>query len=93
MCRKGKRIEPDNSPVEVQVLDAPDEKTGDGLREQLLIDIASLHESKRLYELTIERIEKEGALPILEEKEAPPASVPKENDSLIEEIKSTKKKN
>jgi len=68
------------------------EESGDQLREQILLDIASLQESKRQFEMTIAKIEKERAQPLPDKKEMPTASKPKEGDSLIEEIKSTKKK-
>ncbi|HLZ16077.1 MAG TPA: hypothetical protein VKQ08_03520 [Cyclobacteriaceae bacterium] len=89
---KRKRIEPKTTEVEVKIL-APSEPTdADQLHEQILQDIASLQESKRLYELTIERLEKEKALPLPDTKETPAPAKSKESDSLIEEIKSTKKK-
>ncbi|HEV8511792.1 MAG TPA: hypothetical protein VGQ59_00855 [Cyclobacteriaceae bacterium] len=68
------------------------EESGDQLREQVLLDLASLQESKRLFEMTIARLEKEKAQPLTVKKETPTISKPKEVDSLIEEIKSTKKK-
>ncbi len=42
--------------------------------------------------MTIARLEKEKVQPLADEKETPTDSQPKEVDSLIEEIKSTKKK-
>ncbi len=89
---KRKRIEAESPKLEVQVLQTPAEIATDELHEQVLHDIASLQESKRLYELTIERMEKERALPLADKKELSPPSKPKESESLIEEIKSTKKK-
>jgi hypothetical protein len=65
---------------------------GDQLREQVLHDLESLQESKRLFEMTIARLEKEKAQPLADQKETPSIAKPKEGDSLIEEIKSTKKK-
>ena len=88
---KRKRMEPETEKVEVQILEPSKSVEGSNLHEQVLVDIASLQESKRLYELTIERLEKEKALPLPEAKEPAPVKS-KENDSLIEEIKSTKKK-
>ena len=72
------------------------EESGTQLHEQVLLDLANLQESKRLFEMTIARLEKEKAKPLAERKEKEitpePVSNPKETDSLIEEIKSTKKK-
>lgn len=89
---KRKRIEPEIANAEIQVSVIVVDEGGDQLREQVLHDIESLQESKRLYEMTIARLEKEKAQPLADKKEIPPVSKPKEVDSLIEEIKSTKKK-
>lgn len=89
---KRKRVELQSTKVDVQILETLSETASDDLREQVLHDIASLQESKRLYELTIERLEKEKAFPLPEKKDTPSISKPIGNDSLIEEIKSTKKK-
>jgi hypothetical protein len=94
---KQPRIEP---PAEELRIESPESipplhsEDSDELRDQVAKDIAALQESRRLFELTIERLEKEKALPLPEKKES--ATVvepePKGNDSLIEEIKSSKKK-
>jgi predicted Zn-dependent protease len=68
------------------------DESGDQLREQILHDIESLQESKRVYEMTIARMEKETAQPLADKIEMPVTSEPKVVNSLIEEIKSTKKK-
>ena len=85
---KRKRIEPEITKAEIQIQEPSKSAEVSKLHEQILVDIASLQESKRLYELTIERLEKEKVLPLPDTQ--PVKS--KENDSLIEEIKSTKKK-
>ena len=86
---KQKRIEPAPQVAEMPI--APDENLTTDLHQQVLNDIASMHESKRLFELTIERLEKEKAIPLIK-KESTEESPKKENDVLIEEIKSTKRK-
>jgi hypothetical protein len=64
----------------------------DSIYQQVIDDIASLQESKRLFEATIERLENEKLLPL------PPVATPESDglvnnpDGLIQEIKSTKKK-
>jgi len=68
------------------------EESVNPIHEQILLDIATLQESKHLFEMTIARLEKEKAQPLAEKKETPAINKPKETDSLIEEIKSTKKK-
>jgi hypothetical protein len=70
----------------------PTEEAGNDFHEQVIKNIASLQESKRLYEMTIERMEQEKSFPLVAKKEAPPDLKPKAHDSLIEEIRSTKKK-
>lgn len=61
----------------------------DSFYQQVLDDIAKMHESKRLYELTIEKLESSQSVPLEKiESEKYPANT----DGLIEEIKSTKKK-
>jgi len=92
---KGKRMkvevrEADKTEIQVPLTVIDD--GGDQLREQVLHDIESLQESKRLFEMTIARLENEKAQPLVENKEILPTAKPKEGDSLIEEIKSTKKK-
>ena len=89
---RGRRVEEVFVPVEIQVSKKVEEGTRTQLHEQILLDIASLQESKHLFEMTIAQLEKEKALPLADKKEAPPTHKPKEADSLIEEIKSTKKK-
>jgi len=92
---KRKRVEPEVevAKAEIQVPSTFVDEAGDQLREQVLHDIESLQESKRLYEMTIDRLEKEKSLPLPDKKEvAATLSKPKEVDSLIEEIKLTKKK-
>ncbi len=86
---KQKRIEP--LPQDAEMPGQPAENLISDLHQQLLNDITSMHESKRLFELTIERLEKERAIP-LATIETIAESPKKENDLLIEEIKSTKKK-
>jgi len=88
-----KRTEPEIPVTEVQIPTDTTDEAGDQLREQVLHDIESLQESKKLYEMTIARLEKEKVQPLPDKKEVASAtSKPKEVDSLIEEIKSTKKK-
>jgi len=87
---KRKRVEVEVPKASERAAEIVIQETGDQLREQVVHDLASLQESKRLFELTIEQLEKGKALPLAEKKE--PAPQPKEADSLIEEIKSTKKK-
>ena len=89
---KRKRVEPEMVKAEIQVSALVAKEAGDQLREQVMHDIASLQESKRLYEMTIARLEKEKVQPLAEKKEVPTPPKSKEADSLIEEIKSTKKK-
>jgi len=89
---KRKRVEPEVAQIEIQVPALAVDEAGDQLREQVLHDIESLQESKRVYEMTIARLEKEKAQPLTEKKETAVTDKPKEADSLIEEIKSTKKK-
>ncbi len=89
---KRKRVEAEHAKVEVQILETPSEIATSELHEQILHDLANLKESKRLFELTIEQMEKKKALPLTEKKETQPPSQPKESDALIDEIKSTKKK-
>lgn len=93
--RKRVEVESEMPKTDVHATEIVTDVAADQLREQILHDLASLQESKRLYELTIERLEKEKATPLTEqvekvEKKEP--SQPGETDSLIEEIKSTKKK-
>jgi len=81
------------------------EETTEQLRQELYHDLASLKESKRLFELTIERLENERAKPLPDRKKEEPEPIPNKKkdepepivdvpamDTLIEEIKSTKKK-
>jgi len=89
---KIKRIEPVAAEIEIQVPTVAVDETGDQLREQVLHDIESLQESKRLFEMTIARLEKEKAEPLADKPEVPVLTDAKEANSLIEEIKSTKKK-
>jgi hypothetical protein len=89
---KRKRVEPISHDLEFQVLETPTGIVADQLYEQVIHDIAVMHESKRLYELTIERMEKEQVLSLTDEKAAVPIPIPARGDSLIEEIKFTKKK-
>lgn len=88
---KRKRAEPKRVAGE-NVIEKGTEESGNQLREQVLHDLESLKESKRLFEMTIARLEKERAQPLTEKQESPPVPQPKEADTLIEEIKSTKKK-
>ncbi len=67
----------------------PETHLSDSFYQQVLDDIAKMHESKRLYELTIEKMESHEAVPLAEVEEEKYAS---NSDGLIEEIKSTKKK-
>ncbi len=87
---KQTRVEPTEE-VQILISETPPEITTLQLHEQVLNDIASMHKSKRLFELMIEQLEKEKALP-LAKNETAVESPKKENDLLIEEIKSTKKK-
>jgi antitoxin component of RelBE/YafQ-DinJ toxin-antitoxin module len=64
----------------------------DDLRNQLAIDLAKLKESRLLFESTLERLEKEKALPLAEKKVIPLEPETGSNETLIEEIKSSKKK-
>jgi len=89
---KRKRVEAEVVKAEIQSPIITLEESGNQLREQVLQDIASLQESKRLYEMTIAGLEKEKISPLADKKEVPLVSKPKEADALIEEIKSTKKK-
>jgi hypothetical protein len=87
-----KRVEAENTAVEIQIPAQVGNEAGDQLREQVLHDIESLKESKRLYEVTIARMEKGNIQPLADLKETiSTQSKPKEPDSLIEEIKSKKK--
>jgi hypothetical protein len=87
-------LTPNEEKIQNSVIEV--EESGIQIHEQILLDLASLQESKRLFETTIARLEKEKAQTLTEKKEGEitPTSIskPKETDSLIEEIKSTKKK-
>ncbi len=92
MAPKRKRVEPESPKAEVLISETPTEVAASPLYEQIMKDIATMQESKRLYEVTIERLENEKTLPLATKKEVAPDPAPKENDSLLEEIKSTKKR-
>lgn len=64
----------------------------DDLRNQVVQGLAKLKESKLLFESTIERLEKEKALPLAEKKVIPLEPESGRTETLIEEIKSSKKK-
>jgi hypothetical protein len=75
--------------LEIQELPTPPDEERENLYEQVAQDIAQLQETKQLYEKTIERLEQESLLPLpekIKQVNTPPT------DTLIEEIKSTKKK-
>jgi tetratricopeptide (TPR) repeat protein len=80
---------PEESP-EVSTVVAQREVNTESIYQQVIDDLASLQESKRIYEATIERLENEKLLPLAPEVKA----VENEGnpDELIQEIKSTKKK-
>lgn len=80
---------PEESP-EVSTVVAQREVNTESIYQQVIDDLASLQESKRIYEETIERLENEKLLPLAPEVKA----VENEGnpDELIQEIKSTKKK-
>jgi len=85
------RIESPSLATQIQVLETQTEIATAQLHEQVAYDIANLQESKRLYEMMIERLEKEKAFPLFNKTETP-KPILKENETLIEEIKLTKKK-
>ncbi len=87
-----RRVEPESVVPEVFVPLVVEDGGGDQLREQVRIDLASLQESKRLFEVTIARLEQDKATPLVEKKQDSVSGKPAEADSLIDEIKSTKKK-
>ncbi len=89
---KRKRVETERVAPDNHVAEMVSDESGNQLREQVLHDIESLKESKRLYEMTIARLEKEKALPLTDQQESVLPIEPKEPDALIEEIKSTKKR-
>lgn len=83
---------------EVSTVVAQRDVNTESIYQQVIDDLASLQESKRIYEATIERLENEKLLPLAQEAKEVKAKEVKavENegnpDELIQEIKSTKKK-
>lgn len=68
-------------------------ESGESIYQQVEEDLAKLQESKRQFELTIERIENEKLHPLVESKEMGAVFESLNNpDDLIQEIKTTKKK-
>ncbi len=91
---KKNRVEPSVPQLETMVSEPSSEEATEKFHLQVLQDIANLRESKRLYELTIERMENEKLLPVatLKKEEVKMEVAAQGGEALIEEIKSTKKK-
>jgi tetratricopeptide (TPR) repeat protein len=86
---------------EVSTVVAQRDVNTESIYQQVIDDLASLQESKRIYEATIERLENEKLLPLAQEAKEVKVKEAKEvkavenegnPDELIQEIKSTKKK-
>lgn len=67
-------------------------ESNEDLIQQVAVDLARLKELKQLFEATIEQLEKEKALPLPDRKEPPLDPDAAQTETLIEEIKSSKKK-
>jgi hypothetical protein len=89
------RIEYKPTPVaEVYVVPAG-LKSNDQLLEQLMTDLAAMHESKKVFEQLIEKMESEKASPLTsskKEKVEVKEPVASPSGDILEEIKTTKKK-
>lgn len=68
------------------------EVSNEDLIHQVAVDLAKLKESKQLFESTIEQLEKEKASPLPDKKAPPLDPESAQTETLIEEIKSSKKK-
>lgn len=77
------------TPESILIVHPPD-LNSESIYQQVMDDLASLQESKRIYEATIERLENEKLLPL--QKDEKKVENEENPDGLIQEIKSTKKK-